>query len=485
PIMQVISAPEGVIVSQQAWSGDGLMMNSGDYTGETIEKGTQRITAWLEKNKLGKKQHQYKLRDWLFSRQRYWGEPFPILHDAEGNVHTLDPHDLPLTLPYLEEFKPTADGQPPLAGATDWVHVTRDGNTFLRETNTMPQWAGSCWYYLRFMDPKNTSLPVGKEAEKYWGPVDLYIGGVEHAVLHLLYARFWHKVLFDCGVVSTIEPFQKLFNQGMILAYSYKDKNGKYHSPENVADQGKGQWVVKTSGEPVTSLVEKMSKSKLNVVNPNDVVAEFGADSLRLYEMFMGPLDREKPWSQQGLIGVFKFLSKAWRLIVDDQGKVLVDKSEPSEEVLRLTHKTIKKVTSDIETLDFNTAISQLMIFVNELGRTNTRPLSVIKPFIQCLAPFAPHTAEELWERIGGQGFVSIAAWPVFDEHLTKASKITIAVQVNGKTRETVDVDENTEQDEVLALAKETNHIKRQFELGQTIKKIIFVKNRILNLIMG
>ena len=484
PIIQVISAPEGFDIDNEAWSGEGKMMNSGDYSGQTAENCIKNITKWLEGNKLGKKQHQYKLRDWLFSRQRYWGEPFPILHDSEGKIVTDDPNDLPITLPFLEEFKPTDDGRPPLARSEEWTTVTKDGKTFTRETNTMPQWAGSCWYYLRFMDPHNTKLPVGLEAEKYWGPVDLYIGGVEHAVLHLLYARFWHKVLFDCGVVSTKEPFQKLYNQGMIVAYSYKDENGKYHSPDTVEEKSKGNWVVKETGAPVTAQIEKMGKSKLNVVNPNDVIKDYSADSLRIYEMFMGPLDRDKPWSQQGLVGVYKFLTKAWRLLVDDKGKTLVDDSKPSDDILRLTHQTIKKVTSDIENLGFNTAISQLMIFVNELTKQKARPRAAIKSFIQCLAPFAPHIAEELWERIGEKGLVSIESWPTFDEALAKAEKITVAVQVNGKTRGTVAVDENTEEEAVLALGKEIGFVKRQLESEAELRKVIFVKNRILNLII-
>ncbi|MBU1918406.1 leucine--tRNA ligase [bacterium] len=484
PIIQVISAPEGFDIQEEAWSGDGLLMNSGDFNELEKNDGIHKITTWLEEKSIGKKQHQYKLRDWLFSRQRYWGEPFPIMFDAEGKEHTVDEQDLPITLPFIEEYKPTEDGRPPLARNEEWVSVTKDGKTFTRETNTMPQWAGSCWYYLRFMDPKNTELPVGKEAENYWGPVDLYIGGVEHAVLHLLYARFWHKVLYDCGVVSTIEPFQKLFNQGIITAHSYKDKNGKYHSPEAVKEDGKGKWVLRNSGEPVTSMVEKMSKSKLNVVNPNDVIKEYGADCLRIYEMFMGPLEREKPWAQQGLVGVYKFLSKAWRMIVDDQGNVLVDNTKPSDNILRLTHKTIKKVTEDIESLSFNTAVSQLMIFVNEVTKTKDRPKEAITAFLKCLAPFAPHMAEELWERLGEQPFVSNASWPTFDAQLAKAEKITMAVQVNGKTRGTIAIDENTEEDGAVALAKEITFVQNQLAQGAQMRKIIYVKNRILNLII-
>ena len=306
------------------------------------------IIAWLEEQGLGKGRVQYKLRDWLFSRQRYWGEPFPILHGADGEIRPEDEAELPITLPFIDAYKPTADGRPPLARAEEWLEVERDGKTYRRETNTMPQWAGSCWYYLRYMDPDNTSAPFSQEAERYWGPVDLYIGGVEHAVLHLLYARFWHKVLYDCGLVHTTEPFQKLFNQGMILAFSYRDENGKYYHPEEVEKQGE-QWVTREGGVAVATQMEKMSKSRLNVVNPNDVVDEYGADALRVYEMFMGPLEQVKPWQMSGVEGVYRFLARVWRLFVDEETGELNPRIQADapvdEELNRSLHVAIKSVT--------------------------------------------------------------------------------------------------------------------------------------------
>ncbi|MCP5464513.1 MAG: leucine--tRNA ligase [Deltaproteobacteria bacterium] len=485
PIVQVISSEKEIDIQESAYSGDGKLMNSDSFNGLSVAEGKAKVIAALEVNGCGKGKEQFKLRDWLFSRQRYWGEPFPILKDANGQVYPLSEEDLPVSLPFVEEYKPTADGQPPLARNQEWVQVTRDGKNFERETNTMPQWAGSCWYYLRFMDPKNNQAPFSKEAENLWGPVDLYIGGVEHAVLHLLYSRFWHKVLYDCGLVHTKEPFQKLFNQGMILAYSYRDKNGKYHHPDDVKEESPGKWVVTKTGDSVVTQVEKMSKSKLNVVNPNDVVAQYGADSLRVYEMFMGPLDRDKPWAQNGLVGVFKFLSKLWRLVNDDKGQSLLDDSEPTEEQLKVLHQTIKKVTTDINNLSFNTAISQMMIFVNEMSKTKTRPKSLIRSFVQVLAPFAPHIAEEIWSQAGGKGLVCLAKWPEHDESYSKADSVTLAIQVMGKTKAKLDFDADADEETVLTAAKEVGFVKNQLAEGKSIRKVIFVKNRILNLIIN
>lgn len=485
PIVAVISG--GVeLVSEKAHTGDGVLMNSGEFDGLNSQEGKEKVTAFLESKGLGKKKVQYKLRDWLFSRQRYWGEPFPILKSEDGSeVRALSASDLPITLPFVEEFKPTADGQPPLARNQEWVKVTLDGKTWHRETNTMPQWAGSCWYYLRFMDPQNEVAAVDPQIEKYWGNVDLYIGGVEHAVLHLLYARFWHKVLYDCGVVTTKEPFQKLYNQGMILAASFRDSQGRYHEPEKVSETSPKNWVVQDSQMPVHTQIEKMSKSKLNVVNPNDVVASHGADTLRLYEMFMGPLDRDKPWQQNGLVGVFKFLSKLWRSVHDDAGNFIVDDSAPSDSLLKITHQTIKKVTEDTESLSFNTAVSQMMIFVNELAKSESKPRSVIKPFVQVLAPYAPHMAEELWSLLGETSLVSLANWPQFNPDLAKADEIVLAIQINGKVKAKLSFALEADEETVLAQAKQQPAVAKELEQGKTIKKIIFVKNRILNLILG
>ena len=317
PIVEVIGAPEGHDVQEEAWSGDGPAVNSGRYNGMKVAEFKASIIDWLEEQELGTRKINFKLRDWLFSRQRYWGEPFPMVHTADGAVHPVAAADLPITLPHVDEYKPTADGEPPLARATEWLSTEYRGAPATRETNTMPQWAGSCWYYLRYMDAANDQAPFDPEKERYWGPVDLYIGGVEHAVLHLLYARFWHKVLYDCGLVHTKEPFQKLFNQGMLLAESYREPGGKYRHVDE-AEQRDGAWFVKGEDTPLVTQVEKMSKSKMNVTDPLDIVAEYGADTLRTYVMFMGPLDQVKPWQTQGCEGVHRFLSRAWRLMIDD-----------------------------------------------------------------------------------------------------------------------------------------------------------------------
>ncbi|GAI15707.1 unnamed protein product, partial [marine sediment metagenome] len=351
----------------------------------------------------------YKLRDWLFSRQRYWGEPFPILHTENGCVVGLSEEDLPLELPAVENYKPTGTGEPPLANVEDWVNVTLpDGSKVKRETNTMPQWAGSCWYYLRYLDPHNEQQGWNPEKEKYWmanGGVDLYIGGAEHAVLHLLYSRFWHKLLYDLGYVSTKEPFKKLVNQGMILG-----------------EDG-----------------QKMSKSRGNVVNPDKVIVDYGADSMRLYEMFMGPLEAIKPWNMQGVEGVYRFLQKVWRAIIDKEtGELdeMIQEAKADEATLRLLHQTIKKVGYDIETFGFNTAISAMMIFVNHLGKQTVRPKAVVEKFVLILAPFAPHIAEELWGRLGHTDSLVYEPWPEYDKELIKEKEIELAVQLNGKIKD-------------------------------------------------
>ncbi len=352
-----------VDVQAQAWtSKEGVAVNSGDFDGMAFPDFFEAIIGWLEERGLGTRRVNYKLRDWLFSRQRYWGEPFPILHGPDGEVRALDYADLPVPLPHLDDYRPTPDGRPPLARAEDdWAAVEIDGVHWHRETNTMPQWAGSCWYYLRYMDAHNDALPFDPEVERYWGPVDLYVGGVEHAVLHLLYARFWHKVLYDCGLVHTKEPFAKLFNQGMILAFSYKDAAGKYYFPEAVEERD-GSWFVKETGEPVETQIEKMSKSRYNVVNPMDVVARYGADALRIYEMFMGPLEQVKPWQTSGVEGVYRFLARTWRLFVDEETGQLnpaIGDHPVDPELNRSLHTVIKAVTEGIEELRFNTPVSR------------------------------------------------------------------------------------------------------------------------------
>ena len=400
PIVEVVSGGD---VSKEAYSGDGVLVNSGLISGLSVLDGKAKITAWLEAQGKGKGTVNYKLRDWLFSRQRYWGEPFPLVHAEDGEIVLLDESELPLLLPEVETYQPSGTGESPLATISDWVEVTLpDGRRGRRETNTMPQWAGSCWYYLRYLDPDNDTAAWDPEKERYWMPVDLYVGGAEHAVLHLLYARFWHKVLFDLGVVSTVEPFQKLFNQGMIL------------------------------GEDN----QKMSKSRGNVVNPDEVVDAYGADSMRLYEMFMGPLEATKPWQMSGVEGVRRFLERVWRLLVDqDSDACLADDEAPSDAVLRAMHKTVKKVTADLEGLRFNTAISAMMELVNVLTPLAERPREALSVLVRLVSPFAPHLGGELWQRLGNAESIAYAPWPTYDDALTLDATVGYAVQVNGKLR--------------------------------------------------
>lgn len=461
PVIEVVDSGSDD-VENIGFTGAGTAINSGDYTGTPTAEFKQKITTEFHAAGLGKQATNYRLRDWLFSRQRYWGEPFPIWHelDAVGNctglIRTVDEQDLPVTLPDMDDFKPKGTPDPPLSWAPEsWLFMTAaDGTRLRRETNSMPQWAGSCWYYLRFADHKNSEQFIDPELEKYWLPVDLYIGGAEHAVLHLLYSRFWHKVLFDRGHVSTVEPFQKLVNQGMILG-------------ENN---------------------EKMSKSRGNVVSPDDVVRDFGADSLRLYEMFMGPLDQVKPWSMKGVEGVHRFLGRAWRLIVDDQGEEVVLNSavqaaELNEEQARVVHKTIKGVTDDIEKLSFNTAISKMMEFTNFFTGQEVRAQAAMEPFVLLLAPFAPHIAEELWQVLGHNESLTNAPWPRYDNARIVEAEVEIPVQINGKLRKTimmpVDADSATMQQ--LAEANETVQVQLA---GKQVLKVICVPKRMVNFVI-
>jgi leucyl-tRNA synthetase len=496
PIIEVVSGGDNPI-EEKAFTDnkDGVMVNSSSKDGLSLDglkvpDAIAKITAWLEDRDLGTGRIQYRLRDWLFSRQRYWGEPFPIVHTDDGEVVALDESWLPVGLPVIDEYRPTEDGRPPLARAgEDWLRVELpDGRMATRETNTMPQWAGSCWYYLRFIDPHNESEPWSKELENYWMPIDLYVGGVEHAVLHLLYARFWHKVLYDCGRVSTKEPFQKLFNQGMILAYSYRDTNGKYYLPSDVDIRDDRTAVLKTSGEEVESQIEKMSKSKLNVVNPDDVVSEYGADSMRLYELFMGPLEVQKPWQMKGVEGVFRFLQRTWRLVVDEKaGELnprLTDAPSSSEpELERTLHKTIKKVASDTETLQMNTGIAQMMIFVNEATTAKTLPRDTVTTFLRLVAPYAPHLCEELWQRLDEPGLIAHAEWPTYDEALCIDDTVTIVIQINGKKRDELQVSKDTDRGELERLALAGERTQKYLE-GREPKKVIVVPGRLVNIVV-
>ncbi|MCP4808248.1 MAG: leucine--tRNA ligase [Proteobacteria bacterium] len=484
PIIQVYSGPDGHDVQEAAWPGEGTSMNSGDFDGLDVTTFKRRIIDWLETEGIGQGRIQFKLRDWLFSRQRYWGEPFPILHSEDGDIIPVDFADLPVELPHIDAFKPTADGRPPLARAEDWGTVEIDGKTYTRETNTMPQWAGSCWYYLRYMDAQNTELPFSPEAESYWGPVDLYIGGVEHAVLHLLYARFWHKVLYDCGLVHTVEPFQKLFNQGMILAFSYQDEAGKYYHPSDV-EEVDDSWVTKADGTPVSTQIEKMSKSRLNVVNPNDVVDKYGADALRIYEMFMGPLEQVKPWQMSGVEGVYRFLARAWRLFVDGEGNLsaAIQDVEPDRELNKSIHVAIQSVTDGIESLRFNTPVSRMMEFVKLATGRKVQPRSTAEQFVQILAPYAPHLAEELWERLGHTTSLAYEPWPVFDPSALVEDTVTITVQIQGKRRGQLDVPKDASKEAILAEAKALPNVAKHLE-GMAIVKEIVVPGRLVNLVV-
>lgn len=487
-IIEVVSG--GKDVQEAPYTDEGVAVNSGMLDGLKTEAAKQRMLQWIEEQKLGLRRVQYRLRDWLFSRQRYWGEPFPVIHLDDGSIATVPESQLPVTLPHVDEFKPTADGQPPLGRAGDeWLMVELpDGRKGVREINTMPQWAGSCWYYLRFIDPKNERQAWDPELEKYWLPVDLYVGGVEHAVLHLLYARFWHKVLFDCGFVSTKEPFQKLFNQGMILAYSFKSEAGKYYSPEEVDDRDDGAFL-KATGEKLHKQIEKMSKSKFNVVNPDDVIAAHGADSLRLFELFMGPLEQVKPWQTTGVAGVARFIERVWRLIVNEEtgepSAKLSDADEGSDPALqKALHKAIAAVERDTLAMRFNTAISHMMTLANELTGAKVLPKAIAKTLVTMLSPYAPHVAEELWSRLGGAGLVCSQPWPKFDPALIAEDSVTYAVQVMGKLRAEVKAPIAATEAEVRALAEADEKVKAAIA-GKTVKKFVFVPKRLVNFVVG
>lgn len=453
PIIEVV---RGGNLAEAAYAGDGEHVNSDFLNGLTNEQAIAAMIEWLESGGKGQGKVTYRLRDWLFSRQRYWGEPIPILHLEDGTMKTVPVSELPLLLPDVEHITPSGTGESPLATVEDWVN-TIDPETGLkarRETNTMPQWAGSCWYYLRFIDPHNDEQLCSPEKQKEWLPVDLYIGGAEHAVLHLLYARFWHKVLYDLGVVATKEPFYKLVNQGMILG-------------ENN---------------------EKMSKSRGNVINPDEIVNEYGADTLRMYEMFMGPLEATKPWNVNGVEGAFRFLSRVWRLFVNEDGalsaKIVDDEAQTSDAFKKTWHKTIKKVTEDYEALRFNTAISQMMIFVNEAYKTEKLPRSAMKQFVQMLSPTAPHIAEELWERLGETEGVSYEPWPQFDEAWTVDNEVEIVVQVNGKIIERVSIPADMDEASMQEMAQSLDKVKDAMA-GKSVRKVIAVKGKLVNLVVG
>lgn len=486
-IVRTVQPEEGF--EGKAYTGNGPAINSDFLNGLRIKEAKQKIIRFLEEKGAGKKAVNYKLRDWLFSRQRYWGEPFPIIH-VDGKPKPISVDELPLELPEVEKYEPTGTGEPPLANAKDWVNTTdpETGKEAIRETNTMPQWAGSCWYYLRYISPDFDGGPVDPDYEKYWMPVDLYIGGAEHAVLHLLYARFWHKVLYDCGILSTKEPFQKLVNQGMILGeMEYTSKDGNKLSEDEVEKKGDG-FIEKATGEKVEARAHKMSKSRGNVINPDNIIAQYGADSLRLYEMFMGPLEQVKPWSTKGVEGVNRFLNRAWRLIIDDKTGELnsnLKDIEASKDQLKVLHETIKKVTDDIESLRFNTAISSLMIFTNEANQWKTIPKSIAQDFVVLLSPFAPHVCEELWKLLGNSDSIAYAEWPEFVEEYLKEDSILYPIQINGKVRSEIHIpaDKATDKEFVLGQAKRDDKVNEYLKNAEIIKEI-FVPKRIINIVV-
>ncbi|MFY8220982.1 MAG: leucine--tRNA ligase [Pirellulales bacterium] len=512
-VIAVVEPLERSVAPGELFTGDGRGVNSGPYTGLGTREFIAKVSADLAAAGLGRAAINYKLRDWLFSRQRFWGEPFPILHelDAAGNptgmIRAVDERDLPVPLPELADYKPGDTPDPPLSrSGPEWLFVERDGKRYRRETNTMPQWAGSCWYYLRFLDPANTERFVAPEVERAWMPVDLYIGGAEHAVLHLLYSRFWHKVLYDRGHVSCPEPFGKLVNQGMILGEveftGYRSAKGGWVSAGKQAEGDTPARVpadqVEKQGEHfvlrdaptirVESRAYKMSKSRGNVVNPDQVVRDFGADSLRLYEMFMGPLEATKPWSTTGVSGVRGFLDRCWRLVVDERADELtlalqVCDDQPTDDQLRELHRTIDKVTKDIQSLSFNTAIAKMMEFVNFCTPLEQRPRAILEPFVTVLAPFAPHLAEELWKLLGRPAPVSLAAWPAVEEKWLKDDTVEIPVQIQGKLRGRVVVPADTDADAMKAAAAADPKIA-ELLAGKQIVKVVAVPGRLVNFVV-
>ncbi len=523
PIRKVVDVPGHELPAVD----EGVATASGFLDGLPTPQAKRRMIEWLEREGHGQGRVTYKLRDWLFSRQRYWGEPFPVLHLDDGTVKLVPEAELPLLLPELEDFRPSGDQRTPLERAPDWIETVdpETGRPARRDRNTMPQWAGSCWYFLRFVDPRNETAPWSPEAERYWMPVDLYVGGAEHAVLHLLYSRFWHKVLFDLGLVSTREPFRKLVNQGMILGASYRwyddnlgdDPNAtpRVYAARDVRvlgektvarDDGrelKARWLGPetvriadgrafhpTLGLELEEVLEKMSKSRGNVVNPDAVVEQYGADSMRLYEMFLGPLDKEAPWSTEGILGVHRFLQRVWRLVVDEG-----DAEDGGPEALRplpegapesqrrLLAETVQGVGDDFEALRFNTAIAKLMTFVRDGAKEAPLGRESVETLLKLLAPLAPHLAEELWERLGHAGSIAYAPWPAADPALLRAATITLAVQVNGKRRDEITVPAGADEAAVRAAALASENVRRHLE-GREPRKVIVVPGRLVNLVV-
>jgi leucyl-tRNA synthetase len=484
-----VSDPEQkkrILAGTECWTEDGKYINSSDNStgidinGLNKEAGITQMTMWLETEKLGSSKINYKIRDWLFSRQRYWGEPFPVIHWEDGEVTVMNDNELPLELPELENYLPGESGESPLSNSEEWLNITdKNGRKGRRETNTMPQWAGSCWYYLRFIDPKNDKLIFDREKEKYWMPVDLYIGGAEHAVLHLLYSRFWHKVLFDLGIVSTDEPYKRLFNQGMILAFAYESEAGSKVSGDMVEER-EGKYFHKETGAELRQIVAKMSKSLKNVVNPDDVTSKYGADSLRLYEMFMGPLDVTKPWDEKGVKGVFGFLGRTFRFLSIPEN---IFAGKEDAEILKGLHQTIKKVEGDIENLHFNTAISAMMIFLNLATRKGKITTDTACTFTKILSPFAPHLSEELWQILGNDKSLAYESWPGFNEEYLIENTFNYPVSFNGKMRFNIELPVDLTKDEIIKILLNDERAKKWIG-NSTLSNIIVVPNRIVNIVI-
>jgi leucyl-tRNA synthetase len=521
PIVRTVQPPGDW--PDQPFLGDGPAINSGFLNGLDVADAKVRITAWLEEKKIGSRKVNYKLRDWLFSRQRYWGEPFPILHELDANgqltgrIDPLDVSELPLTLPEMDDYKPSGKPEPPLEKAREWLFVTRNGKKYKRETNTMPQWAGSCWYYLRYLDPRNERTFCDPAKARTWLPVDLYVGGAEHAVLHLLYSRFWHKVLFDRGYVPSPEPFRRLVNQGMILGEmeftGFQTSAGAWLSAgevdveqavvkrtgqacsrvrlaeDQIEKQGDGFVLKSDPSVRIDARAYKMSKSRGNVVNPDQVVDAYGADSMRLYEMFMGPLEATKPWSMRGVEGVFRFLNRVWRLAIDDRAESVqlnesIKDAALDPETERKLHQTIQKVTDDLDGLRFNTAISALMEMTNHVTRMETRPVYAIRTVVLLLAPFAPHIAEELWAALGNTNSLAYEPWPSYDEAKTKENHVEVVVQVNGKVRARVTLAATASVEEHKTHARAESKVS-ELLMGKTIIKEIVVPGKLVNFVVN
>lgn len=486
PIIEVLKSE--VDVQKQAWTEDGIHVNSDFLNGLNKKDAIEKMLDFLEEKKIGRKAINYKIRDWVFSRQRYWGEPIPLIHCPDCGTVPVPEEELPLRLPDVKSYQPTGTGESPLAAIDSWVNCKcpKCGGNAKRETNTMPQWGGSCWYYLRYLDPHNDKQFCAPEKEKYWMPVDLYIGGAEHAVLHLLYARFWHKVLYDLGFVSTKEPFQRLVNQGMITSFAFQRANKTLVPVDEVEKRDDGNYYEKKTGEKLEQIVAKMSKSLKNVVNPDDEIKAYGADSVRMYEMFMGPLTMSKPWATQGIVGIHRFLEKVWAISEKPLSDIDI-KDKLTDEKLISARKnfaqTVKKVSNDTATLNFNTAISQMMIFINEISKLDSVPREMWSDFVKILSPYAPHLGEELWQKLGHNDTIAYEKWPEVNEDFAKDEEKTIVIMVNGKLRGKFKANAGTSDEELKKLAENNEDAKKYLE-GKTIAKAIVVKDKLVNFVV-